>query len=255
MRDLTLILPFYMNQGMLRHQQRHWRALPDDVKAHLHVVVVDDGSPRQPARKAVEPTGIASFRLFRVGVDVRWNQHACRNIGVFEALTEWVFLTDIDHVVPVATLRRVMDGELDDRSVYRFSRVDAPLLTPTLGRHGEDKPHPNTWLMTRAMYDRVGGYDERLSGYYGTDSDFRDRVRSRSRGVLLLPEVIIRYPREVIPDASTTTYERKTHDDRLNVSRIRSDRDRLPNWRPLRLTFPYEHVRTLLPEEAPCSAV
>ena len=91
-----------------------------------------------------------------------------------------------------------MTGKLDERKVYRFSRVDAPDMTPY-------KPHPNSWVFTRGMFNRIGGYDERLSGFYGTDGEFGKRVERATAKVVLLDEVLIRYPREVIADASTTT--------------------------------------------------
>lgn len=235
MRPITLINPYYLNPGMLREQQRAWRSLPDDIKAHLHVIVVDDGSPRNPALEVVEETGVASFRLYRIKKDVRWNWLACRNLGVHEATTEWVLLTDIDHVVPATTWRVLMTEQLDPRTAYRFSRVDAPHLTPY-------KPHPNSWFMTRALFDAIGGYDERFSGYYGTDSEFRDRVVATAAAVVIRREVLIRYPREVIPDASTTTYGRKELQDREGVQRVRQERDKNKHWRPLRLTFAWERL-------------
>lgn len=235
-RAITLVIPFYRNEGMLHEQQRVWRALPEDLKAMLHVIIVDDGSPKQHrAKPHVEPTGVASFRLYRTLVDVRWNWLFCRNLGVAEAKTEWVLMTDIDHVLPAATLRELLTSELDRRTVYRFSRVDAPDLTPY-------KPHPNSWFMTRRMFDEIGGYDERFSGFYGTDADFRERVHTTADRVILLPEVLIRYPREVIADASTTTYGRKEQQDRDNVHRIRAERAKVKDWRPLRVTFPWERV-------------
>jgi hypothetical protein len=245
MRDLTLIMPYYRNPGMLQRQQQQWRSFSDDLKSRLHVIVVDDGSPKQRASKVVEPTGIASFRLYRTLVDVRWNWLFCRNLGVSEATTGWVLMTDIDHLLPEETLRRILDGPLLEKHVYRFNRVDAPHLI------ANPKHHPNTWLMTRSMFDRIGGYDERFSGYYGTDGEFRDRAEKTSAAIVMLAEVMIRVPREVIPDASTTTYGRKEQQDRDNVKRIREERG---DQRPLRLTFPWVHECTLLPEEAPCSA-
>lgn len=235
MKSITLILPYYMNPGMFRHQQRVWREYSDDVRARLHVVVVDDGSPQTPAADVVEPTGVASFRLYRTLVDVRWNWLFCRNLGVHVATTDWVLLTDIDHVVPEQTLRALMTEALEAKTAYRFSRVDAPHLVPY-------KPHPNSWFLTRSLFDRIGGYDERFSGFYGTDSEFRERVHRAARAVVLRSDVLIRYPREVLPDASTTTYGRKEPKDRANVQRIRATRAQIPHWRPKRLTFPYTQV-------------
>lgn len=235
MRPITLILPYYLNPTMLQRQQETWAAYPADVRAHLHVIVVDDGSPQSPASDVFQAAPIASQRLYRTQVDVRWNWIFCRNLGVSQAATAWVLMTDIDHLVPTETLRRLMAGDLDEAVVYRFSRVDAPDLMPY-------KPHPNSWFMTREMFDRIGGYDERFSGYYGTDGEYRDRVESQARHVELLSEVLIRVPLDVVPDASTTTYGRKEPIDRYNVRRIRRERDQSPLWRPKRLTFPWERL-------------
>lgn len=231
LRAITLVLPYYENPGMFTAQQAAWAALPEAIRAHLHVIVVDDGSPQSPARPHVAAQSVASFRLYRTLVDVRWNWLFCRNLGVAEASTEWVFLTDMDHVVAWSTWYALMTGKLDARCVYRFSRVDAPDMTPY-------KPHPNTWFLTRQMFDRIGGYDERFSGFYGTDFDFRDRAHEHA-SVVMRDELVIRYPREVIPDASTTTYVRKAPFDKPNVYRIKAERGAAPTQR---LTFPWERV-------------
>jgi hypothetical protein len=225
-------MAYYENPGMLAEQQRVWRAYPPEVKAAFHVIVTDDASPRWPAQPEVRDVGLASYTLYRTLVDVRWNWLFCRNLGVEKAPTDWVLLTDIDHVVPVETLRYLQEVKLDPRKVYRFARVDAPDLTPY-------KIHPNTWCLTREMFDRIGGYDERFSGYYGTDADFRDRVIANAKAVVILPTPMIRYPREVLADASTTSYGRKEEQDAINVARIRNERARIFGWRPLRVTFPY----------------
>lgn len=236
-RQLTLIFPYYCNPVMLDRQLAHLEALPAQVKAALHLIVVDDGSPEAPLGEftgaCMAALGLASTQLFRITLDVRWNWIAARNLAASKAPTDWMLMTDIDHLVPEATLRRIQEKKVSDRNVYRFSRVDAPDLTPY-------KPHPNSWLMTRAMFDKVGGYDERFSGFYGTDGEFRDRVRATCREIVVLDEVLIRVPREVVPDASTTRYERKQPEDREGVGRVRAmiAKDRTPH----RLTFPWVQV-------------
>lgn len=235
-RSITLVLPYYDNPTMLAKQHATWAAFPPEMRTRLHVIVVDDASPRWPAEPHMVATeGVASFALYRTAKDVRWNWIFCRNLGMAKAPTDWVLLTDIDHLLPVETLARLLDGECRSDVAYRFSRVDAPDLTPY-------KPHPNTWFLHRALFDQVGGYDERFSGYYGTDGDFRRRMQDTAAAVVLLPEVMIRVPREVIADASTTTYTRKEKYDKRNVNRIVAERQFVKDWRPRRLSFDYTRV-------------
>lgn len=237
-RAFTLIFPYYENPAMLTRQLDHLAKLPADVRAHLSLVVVDDGSPDHPLDvhdlDCMEAL-VADAQLFRITVDVRWNWIACRNLAVRHAHTDWVLMTDIDHLVPEATCRRIQEVKLDTRSIYRFSRVDAPEFTPY-------KPHPNSWLMTRKMFDKVGGYDERFSGYYGTDGMFRDRCQATAREVVMLPEALVRVPREVVPDASTTRYGRKEPQDREGVQRIRAEIAASGEPQPKRGLFPWVRV-------------
>lgn len=233
-RELTLINPYYENPGMLARQYAHLAALAPDVRKRIRYIVVDDGSPDHPARKPESDLGLGGFALYRIQVDVRWNWIACRNLAAEKAATAWLLMTDIDHMLPEDTARRLLDGPLDYAKVYRFSRVDAPDLTPY-------KPHPNSWFMTRRTFDRVGGYDERFSGFYGSDGEFRDRVKAATGEPVMLPEVLVRVPREVVADASTTRYGRKEEQDRAGVTAARA-RIAAEGGPPLRGSFPWERV-------------
>lgn len=255
MRELTIVLPHYTNLGMLAEQQAIWASYPDDLRARVHVIVVDDCSPKgsRISPKAVTCQGLASCRVYRLLQKKRWNWLGCRNLGAKLATTEWLLLTDIDHGLPLVTLRRILDGPLDPRVVYRFARVDAPHPWPyDLEDCSPYKPHNDTWLMTRTMFfdDRVGGYDERLSGCYGTSGEFKDRVMAVARAHVGLTVPMIRYPRFVIPDASTlpTVYTRKgdpTND--ADLQRRKHARAQIPNWRPLHGLIPYEEVVSVRP--------
>jgi hypothetical protein len=246
-RDLTLILPFYRNAGMLQEQQAIWRSYSPEARAHLHVIVVDDCSEKGRAERFVEETGIASLRVFRTLQKVRWNWLFSRNLGWQYATSEWCLWTDIDHVVPAETMQHLVTMDLDPLNVYRLNRIDAPHPWPydlsECSIREQKRTHPNTWLMTRSMYDVIGGYDERLSGCYGTDGEFKDRVNNNARAIVLLTDVHIRYGREIIPDASTVGLTRKNdkkNDEDLKARRIA--RDKIKHWKPLRVTFPYEQV-------------
>jgi hypothetical protein len=234
MRRLTLCLTYYRNKGMLRVQFEWIRSLPADLLADLAVVVVDDGSPDGDAQG--EDIG-CPVAIFKIEVDVRWNQDAARNIAAHESTTPWLLLTDIDHLVPCETFSHILGTKLRKHLVYRFSRE-------TLAADGETtsyKPHPNSWLMTREMFDEIGGYDERYAGLYGTDAEFRDRVQ-QTAGIVMLPSVLLRVPRDVIPDASTTHYLRKQPEDAFGIPRVTAARALEVNWVPKRLSFPYRQI-------------
>jgi hypothetical protein len=283
-RDLTLVLPHFMNLGMLDEQQKIWAAYPAELRARLHVIVVDDCSPKgsRPSPKCVFVKGLASFRIFRLLKKERWNWLACRNLGAKFATTDWLLLTDIDHGIPAGTLAPLLTEPLDPWTAYRFMRVTATRPWPyevetaqpyrgysdpsqcwaekkppipagwPLSALTPWKPHNDTWLLTRAMffYDDgrkfVCGYDERLSGFYGSSGEFRDRLLDVA-GHQVRHEMIVRYPREIVSDASTDPrlYTRKG--DPLNDAGI-SERKRIramtPGWRPLHGRIPYESVYT-----------
>lgn len=235
-RPFTLVMAYYDNAGMLDEHIRHWGSLSPEVRRNLHVMIIDDGSPREPAQDHWHSGALLTpqtRRLYRIDVDVPWNQDAARNIGVHEATTEWVLLTDMDHVVPEATWQSIMRRHLNPKAAYRFDRVSQPSMTPY-------HPHPNSWAMTCKTFWKVGGYDERLAGCYGTDGDLLNRIRLQGR-LDHLKDVLVRYPREVIPDASTTTLVRKDPDQKRRINELISLRNQA-GAKPLHFQFPYHRV-------------
>lgn len=251
MRPITLILPHFMNLGMLAEHQRVWMDYPEDLRAKLHVIVVDGGSPKgsRPTPRVITATGLGSFRVFRILKHVRWNWLASRNLGMAEATTDWRLMTDIDHVIPKETCRQLTTERLDPSCVYRLARVDAPHPWPyalfECPVREAKRFHPNTWMLTGEMFEKTGGYDERLAGCYGSDGEYRDRVQARARAVIMMPHNLVRYSREVIADASTpsTVYTRKNDPKNDNDLKARREKRALIlDWQPLRGTFAWEQV-------------
>lgn len=226
-KPVTLIVPYYEQPQFFARQLAHWAAYPDDVARHLSIIVVDDGSPHRHADAVPQPP-LADIRLFRIEQDVRWNWLAARNIGFHHARDGWCLVTDMDHVVPVETLRACVYGIRDAGVAYGFSRRE---------RTGQAiHSHSASFLMTRGVFWKTGGYDETLSGYYGTDGDFRRRLATVAR-LAILTDVLERH--EFVLDASITTYRRKQPEDAA-VSRL--VKARKPGWTPKVLSFPYHEV-------------
>lgn len=191
---LSLVYAFYDNAEMLATQYAVWASYPEDLKSQIEIILVDDGS--FAAASVARPGGLPLIRLFEIQDDIPWNQDGARNIGAHEAANHWLLLCDMDHVVPASTLRAVLARipKLDPWDVGNFSRVRVtgqPL-----------SPAPNILLINREVFWDIGGYDERLRGYYGTDIPFRKRMYASCRKVGLNLPVTVYQPSD-IPDCST----------------------------------------------------
>lgn len=241
---LTLVMPFYMNPGQLALQYRNWLSWSGKHRNRLRVIIVDDGSPEGHAANVPRPYGLPEVEIYRVLEDKPWHQHGARNLGAHVAPDGWMLLTDMDHVLTpesAAMLFKAMDkGGLDEGTVYMLDRVEADTGLPTLGKDDQPKPHPNSFVMTREMFWRIGGYDERATGIYGTDKLFRERAFAiATRGHLNIP--LTRYWRDLIPDASTTTLPRKEGRDPAVKARIMAEIAANPDGR-ITMSAPYERV-------------
>lgn len=228
-KPITFVYPYYCNPYFLRQQVAWWHTYPSWKAKFLSAIIVDDGSPVTPAAEAMPPVRPFPIRLFRIHEDRRWNWLAARNIGMHHAPEGWCLLTDMDHVVPETTARAVIEGAHDPHVIYGFSRME----------HSGAKlaPHPNSWLMTRQMFWRVGGYDETLSGLYGTDGDWRRRCAAVAP-IHILSDRLIRH--EYQTDSSTIRYQRKEPGD-ARVKAVIAKRG--PAWRPKVLSFAYDEIR------------
>jgi hypothetical protein len=229
-KPVTLVYAYYRNRDTLRRHVETWHTFPDDLKANLRAIIVDDGSPERPAVEALADLSHPfPIKLFRIEQDVRWNWIGARNVGMKEAREGWHLTSDIDHFVNETLARALIYGEHDPTKVYKFARRE---------HTGEKiKPHSNSYFLTREMYWRIGGHDESFSGFYGSDGDHRRRVE-RTAPVVMLADELIRY--EYVGDSSTVVYERKTPADAAHRARVLAARQ--PGWKPKVLSFAYHEV-------------
>lgn len=225
-KRVTMIYPFYCNAGFLARQIEGWWRWSEHIRDMVQLIIVDDCSPERPAAdvlKAISPP--FPTRLFRVDVDKRWGWPIARNVGAHHADEGWLLLTDMDHVVPQTSMVTLMRGEHDPGIIYRFSRTE---------RGQKIHPHPNSWFMTRAMFWKIGGYDERTVGFYGSDSIYRRRCAATAPIRIMSNVVLRRHEHE--GDSSTTRYLRKQPQDAALRPLVRS----FPlGSKPLTLSFPY----------------
>ncbi len=245
MSDLTIIMPYYMNPGMLSLQYETWAAYPDEIKDRFSVILVDDGSPEGCAVDVPRPDGLPNLSIYRVTEDRPWHQHAARNLGAHVAQDGWLLLTDMDHVLTEKAAWKLLNriGRLDEGSIYTLARVEADTGLPTLAENGQPKPHPNSFVVTRDTYWRIGGYDEDFCGIYGTDALFKARAFTHARKDHLSNVALTRYWRDIVEDASTNTLTRKDGreiDARQKIIDAKRSRGELKVVKVLQ--FPWERV-------------
>lgn len=237
---LSLCMAFYTNSAMLTEQYRVWAAYPEVVKRALEIVLVDDGSP-DAALAVPRPDGLPPLRIYRVLEDQPWHQHGARNLAAYKAAGEWLLLTDMDHVVPARSMAALIErlSVAMPREVFTFFRVDAPTFTPKRDERGRLHPHPNTFAVRRTHFWAVGGYDEDCVGY-GTDAFLRRRLDAVSRVVHLDDVPVVRYSRDVIPDASTRADRNAGRQTARNLQMLAEKRERQQG--PTVMAFPWERV-------------
>lgn len=192
----------------------------------LELIVVDDGSEQalDTAALATQYDHRPALRVLRLEPQPRGRGPAyARNVGVWASRGRWcAFLDDddcwiradhlstahsaISHAGSTVDLyladQEAVDAQgLDPRRLWLYplvrrlaeagaggacQRVSVEQLLDTGGFS-----HLNTTLVSRALFDRLGGLDEFLS--YEEDLDFFLRAIDHAGGILLRPEVIGRH--------------------------------------------------------------
>lgn len=177
---LSYVLPVYLDGPyifLLEHLLRTYNAYSRDILDRVQFVIVDDGSPT--------PVSIPhdidlNILLLRINEDIPWTQPGARNLGVVYSRSDKVLLTDLDHQIPEQTFAYVLKMRNPKRAIFRMRRIDE--------RGCPIKPHPNTFVLSRARFLLYYGYDEDFSGHYGFDDTmFRRWQRNHGTRFLYLP--------------------------------------------------------------------
>ena len=239
---LSLVYSYYENPEMYLRQVQEWNNYMGKVKKNLSIYVTDDCSVKFPLRNIEEcPKGLNEFKRYEITAKANWNWLACRNIGACYAKGDWIVLTDMDHLISAVDMGKLMKvlskNILNERFIYLFERIDAPYNLPY-------KPHNDSFMMTKRMYWEIGGYDEELSGNYGTSGRYRARAFSIADGNERLKINLTRFPREVIPDASTVGMVRKGKGRDPNALKGIEDKKKFEGREgQIRiLSFPYQEI-------------
>ena len=200
---------------MLKMQLSYWRGYPSALRDLVRVVVVDDGSPRLPAADVLKSEALPLFdlRLFRIKENIQWNVPGAKNLGVTQAKTDWIYLGDIDHVLPAVSIERLCEMELSTACFYSIGRKRAVKMAEDQLTFKLINSHIDTFVMSRAAYWNIGGYlPKRLGSYYkGPCQFFRKQVQRHLRRVELNDVFHIFFDDSIVPDAITTDFPKDSN--------------------------------------------
>lgn len=249
--ECTLIAPFYRNTTMLRRQMED--AWQQDGFNGWRIIVVDDGSP-EPAfdvfSSLTEPTQkilADRLRIYRIGVDIPWNRGGARNLGAYVCETEWMVHVDIDHILPAPSAAYLLKEVVAADSWVRFPRWRVGKADDTRRKDsippdcelGQIHPHVDSYLITKTLYWRVGGYNENYSGCLGGGSAFLKQLERRAGPPKLFRDEIRLdvLTRSEVADASDWSLSRDPTEYKQR-KRLHPETEKATN--PLR--FPWERV-------------
>lgn len=157
MTKFSIVICYYDQPKMLARQIEEWSTYPDDVE----VVLVDDASPNHPASEVLEYWDGCPLRIFRILEDIPWNQMGARNLGMHHAKGPWVFCADVDHVLTVDQVDKVLQYPFERKHIYYPNRTipwepGSQMLRAC-----------NIYFVHREDFWNTRGYDERYRGNKG----------------------------------------------------------------------------------------
>ena len=170
----SVIIAVLNSHKVVVRQLRHFKRmnLPDSVE----IIFVDDGS--DPPLN-YENCGLRNFFVYYTNDKRPWTQGLARNLGASKARGEYLFFTDIDHIITKEAIEDVLKFEGDKMTFVRCFGVlsrrgdlicdrESMLafgLDPerTKGKRGmTGGVHGNTYAIKRTIFDMIGGYDPRF---------------------------------------------------------------------------------------------
>ncbi|MBP8231744.1 MAG: glycosyltransferase [Rhizorhabdus sp.] len=215
----TVIVPYYNQPEMLKRHLALWMEYGEHIRDRLDLIVVDDGSMEHEALHVIANVTHSPLRLYRITQDIPWNRGGARNLGAQIAETPWLLHMDIDHLMPVEAAQALVSRARDwnPKKWYRFRRfrVGAADDTrmkdqlPRTAKFGEIKPHIDSYLCTKALYWKAGGYNEDFSGCLGGGSPFLRELEKVGPVTEAPPDIFLQVlTKDACPDASASKLSR-----------------------------------------------
>ena len=186
MLKVSIVIPVFQSHEIVHRQLLHFQKL----KLPVEIIIVDDNS---------NPT-IEGARI-RTTNNLAWTQGLARNAGAKIAKGEYLFMTDIDHIISKEAIEDALNftgnkmifrrqiAILDENGNIKQDKL-------TLKEWGYEKEsldasvHGNTFVIKKEIFENLGGYNEEISsqGFHpvskrGEDCYFNSKWNKVYKGV------------------------------------------------------------------------
>ena len=184
--DISIILPYWERQEALKRSLTDYASIYENTPLKLEFIVVDDGSPTEPAAPVIHELRPYRFPLTLIQMPIKERtKNPCVPINKAVAASSGnaIFLTSPEciHVKPVLEQLHEDHKRLGWNSVVMCSVYDERDKKWML--HSVHCPSKNHFanLMSRKLFDDVGGFDEDYrEGYCFDDCDFVYRLEAKN---------------------------------------------------------------------------
>ena len=183
MNSITIIQTYYNDPNYLNQAIAAWNS----YEVPVSIILIDDGSEEYPAFEIMKQQTFSDnikVSLYEVTEDIGFNSHGCRNLGAAVAKTDWLIFLDIDHFLNSSELNKLYKMKLSEDSWYGFTTIHNGGVLLMGGGPS------NTFMCTKKMFERGGGYDEFYTPHHYGDREFLTMMRSKFNWIKLSDIII-----------------------------------------------------------------
>ena len=114
---LTIIYPYYNSIKAVKIQIDNWSKYPIELMKKLQFILIDDCSDNKADLRINFPINLT---LLRVTDNIPWNQPGAKNLGFKFAKTDWIFTSDIDHVLQPEMCGMLIERKKEKKTADMF---------------------------------------------------------------------------------------------------------------------------------------
>ena len=169
-RNITFVVLYYEEPLFISHHIQTWLSWPSSLRDRFNFMIVDDGSriglraDELISGQTADFEGHIHLEVYYIEQNLCWNIAGARNLAVYMAKTEYIFVCDADTIMPrYQTAKYLLDLRRESTALLNYNgtqqiyiHFDRFIERDNLSR----KPHPAVMLLSKKTYWMSGGCDE-----------------------------------------------------------------------------------------------